>query len=131
MTQVVVCMLGNFASFFHCLLFFFHKKKSRNTTYWILKQCGSRSIPTFCQADLGPNRLLRLSADDQAVKREPTQEKSCHVRISNEDDNTVNVSEYNSNLLVNLELTLCLLLSSADKLCDYFGPRSVSITHQA
>ena len=68
---LILCMLGNFACFFCCLIFFlnqlFPEKTFRNTIK-VSNSLDPDQAWHFVRSDLDPNCLQRLSADD----------KSCH-----------------------------------------------------
>ena len=69
-------MLGNFSRLFCCLLSFFiiiFSEKFFQEHDQSVKQFGSRSGPTFCRPDLGPNCLQRSSTVDK-IRREQAKE---------------------------------------------------------
>ena len=68
---LTLCMLGNFAFFWCCLLTFFKInffKKFFQEHYQSVKRFVSRSGPTFCRSRSGSKLFAKVSVDD----------KNCH-----------------------------------------------------
>ena len=69
----ILCILGNFACFFYCFLFFFFQnelsEKFLQESHQSVKQFGSISACDFVGPEMCQNCLQRLSADDTSRQK--------------------------------------------------------------